>query len=266
MDSVLYETADAVAIVRLNRPDRLNAVTAEMGQRFVELMLRADSDRDVRAVVLTGSGRGFCSGADLSGLEDPGATDAAAAGEWIRPQVVLEIRKPVIAAVNGPAVGLGFALALSADVRFVAADAKLTTGFARLGLAAEYGTAWMLPRLVGHERAMDLLLSARTISGDEAVALGLALRSLPADEVLPAALEYAMGLARHSSPRSMAAIRRQVIDGWGQDVRAAFETSIAAMVESFSWPDLTEGFSAQAERRPPEFPPLEQDGRGAGEA
>jgi enoyl-CoA hydratase/carnithine racemase len=146
---------------------------------------------------------------------------------------------------------------LAADIRFVAEDAKLTTSFARLGLVAEYGSAWLLTRLIGLERTLDLLLSGRRVSGTEAAALGLASRALPAAEVLPAASEYARTLARECSPRSLAAIKQQVHADLERPFTGGLEAATAAMRESFTWPDLPEGLRAQAERRSPRFAPLD---------
>ena len=167
----------------------------------------------------------------------------------------MRLRKPVIAAVNGPAAGVGFVMMLAADIRFVAEDATLTTSFARLGLVAEYGSAWLLTRLVGLERALDLLLTGRRFTGSEAAAWGLASLATKADDVLPTALRYARSLAEHCSPRSLAAIKRQVYADLDRPFAEALEAAKAAMLESFGWPDLPEGLRAQAERRPPNFAP-----------
>jgi enoyl-CoA hydratase/carnithine racemase len=255
MTTVLYDTAEAVATITLNRPDRLNAFTLEMAAAYTEALLRADADPAVRVVVVTGAGRGFCAGADLDLLGSSQLNDTAPQ-EGPRPEVAARIRKPVIAAVNGPAAGLGFVAMLHADVRFVAADAKLTLSFARLGLVAEYGSAWLLSRLVGLATATDLLLSSRTITGTEAVALGLAKEALPAAEVLPAAREYALLLARMCSPRSLAVIKSQLSADQERSLPQALAEAETLMRASFAAPDITEGLAAHAERRPPNFPPL----------
>ncbi|WP_223199426.1 enoyl-CoA hydratase-related protein [Solihabitans fulvus] len=258
METVRYEVGSGVATITLNRPDRLNAVTPEMGGAVNEALRRAELDPDVRAVVLTGAGRGFCAGADLALFEDDAAAlrDATSA-EGLRPELALRSHKPVIAAVNGPAAGVGFALMLHCDLRFVAERASLTTSFARLGLVAEYGMGWLLPRIVGVSAAMDLLLSGRRISGTEAVEIGLAQRALPAEEVLPAAWAYAAGLARECSPRSLAAIKAQVYRGLDDSFPKALDESRELMVQSLRSPDLPEGAAAFAEGRPPRFAPLD---------
>ena len=138
-DSILVDRADGVATITLNRPDKLNALTPEMQQRYVEALTELDHDADVRVIVVTGAGRGFCSGADLGNLADLGAVLAEMPDASKLPTAALEIRKPIVAAVNGPVAGIGFALMLTTDVRFLAADARVSTTFARLGLVAEYG-------------------------------------------------------------------------------------------------------------------------------
>jgi enoyl-CoA hydratase/carnithine racemase len=257
MDPVIYQVEADVATITLNRPERLNAVTARMARDYADALLRADADPGVRAIVITGAGRGFCAGADLDLLAEIPGDGAAGRGSGLRPDLPLRLRKPVIAAVNGPAAGVGFVLMLAADLRFVAEDATLTTSFARLGLVAEYGSAFLLTRLVGVEHALDLLMSARRITGAEAGRIGLASRVLPATEVLPAAVEYARTLARECSPRSLAAIKGQVYADLDRPFGAGLAAAVAAMRESFGWPDLREGLRAQAERRTPRFGPLD---------
>src|ERR671936_251644 len=190
-DPVLYEAADGVATVTLNRPDRLNAWTRELGARFYELLERAAEDPEVRAIVVTGAGRGFCAGADMELLQSIGG-GSAVVGERqeLYPDHLLGIPKPIIAAINGPAAGLGFVVALMCDIRFAAAGAKLTTAFARRGLIAEHGISWVLPRLVGPSRALDLLLSGRVVLAEEAAGMGLVNLVIAGDELLDETLAY----------------------------------------------------------------------------
>ena len=253
---VLVEVVDGVATVSLNRPDKLNAVTPEMAARLGDHLRAVENDPGVRAVVLTGRGRGFCSGADLAVL---GAGPQSLAGFVTDPATfpVLDLRKPLIAAVNGPVAGVGMAYITGADIRFAAATATFTTSFAPLGLIAEYGLAWLLPRLIGQPAATDLLLSGRTIGAQEANRLGLVSAVLAPDELLAHATAYARDLARRCSPRSMAIIKQQLRDDPTRDV--AFHRSLELMVESFEAPDLAEAIRARTERRPPAFPPLEQE-------
>ncbi|MDQ7903740.1 enoyl-CoA hydratase-related protein [Phytohabitans sp. ZYX-F-186] len=256
MTTIRYEVAEGVATVTLNRPDRFNAFTPEMGAAYNEALGRADRDPDVRAVVVTGAGRGFCGGADLAFLAEVDEGTAQDVPEGIRPRLAMEIRKPVVAAVNGSAAGVGFALILFADVRFVAAEAKLTTTFSRLGLAAEYGSAWLLPRLVGLGNAADVLLSGRALTGEEAYRIGLAQRVLPAADVLPAALEYAREIAAYCAPRALETIKGQLRADLERPLDAALDAAAALMHASFGSPDLPEAMAARAEKRPPRFQPL----------
>lgn len=272
-----YAVDGGVALVTLNRPERLNAWTARMEHEYRSLLERAEADSDVRAIVVTGAGRGFCAGADFDALDGltKGQPYAAAGGadpveggtSADRPDFAhafsfpLGLRKPVIAAVNGPAAGVGFVLMCFADIRFAAAGAKLTTAFSRLGLPAEHGVSWILPRLVGPARAADLLFSSRVVLAEEAAAMGLVNEVLPADEVLPHALAYARRLATEVSPSSLAAIKAQLwadqIDSLDASASRA-EGLLRAMLRA---PDFAEGVEAFTAKRPPAFPPL-ADKRG----
>ncbi len=215
-DVVLIDVADGVATLTLNRPDRLNAWTPELQTRQFDLLSECAERDDVRAIVLTGAGRGFCAGADMQSLQSLSGGDGNGSGSAVhdsRPVTFpLTIAKPIIAAINGACAGLGLVMALMCDVRFVSEEAKLTTAFVRRGLIAEHGISWMLPRLVGHARALDLLFSGRVLLGGEAAEIGLANAAVPAEGVLERALAYARELATHCSPASMAVIKRQVYD------------------------------------------------------
>ncbi len=255
-DSVLYSTAGGVAVVTLNRPDRLNAWSPDMTAGYLAALDRATADSQARVVVVTGAGRGFCAGADMSllqGLSEGGPRIAVAE----RPPYQMEpaVPKPVIAAINGACAGLGLIRALYCDLRFAVRGAKITTSFARRGLVAEYGIAWLLPRIVGLPNALDLLMSGRTLLAEEAAEIGLVDR-LVDDDVVGAATEYAGELARLSSPTSMRDVKRQV---WG-DLTASLEESVeraeSLMAASFDRPDLAEGVASYLERRDPQFPPL----------
>jgi enoyl-CoA hydratase/carnithine racemase len=264
MSAVVEQTVnDGVALLTLNRPERLNAWTGEMENLYFDLLEACGDDPDVRAIVVTGAGRGFCAGADmddlqsLGGAEGNGAAAAAHEARVRRPQSLpLSIPKPVIAAINGPCAGIGLVQALMCDLRFAASGAKFTTAFARRGLVAEHGISWMLPRLVGPARAMDLLLSARVVLAEEACELGVVNRVLPPDELLEGTLAYARDLARNCSPASMAAMKRQV---YGDLERGLIDSTADAdvlMVGSFQKPDFREGVASFLERREPQFPAL----------
>ena len=258
---------DGVAVLTLNRPDRLNAWTAEMERTYFDLLADCAERDDVRAIVVTGAGRGFCAGADMQELQSIGddGVDVAARDRDRRPQAFpLSIPKPIVAAVNGPVAGIGLVQALMCDVRIAAEGAKITTAFARRGLVAEHGISWMLPRLVGPARALDLLLSGRVVLAEEAAAMGLVNVVVPAGEVLEKALAYARELATHSSPASMATMKRQVYG----DLERGLEESVAdanrLMLESFSRPDFAEGVASFVEGREPRFAPLGADRAAAG--
>ena len=199
----------------LDRPDRLNAWTGRMHTEYRWALAHAEADPTVRVVVVTGAGRGFCAGADAralgghveAGRYDPGTPpDLARPGYGVRPEFDhafafhFGLRFPVIAAINGPAAGVGLVLACFCDIRFAAAGAKLTTSSGRLGLPAEYGLSWVFPRLVGLGHAADLLLSSRVVLAEEAAGSGLVNRVLPPDELLHHTLGYADRLATEVSP------------------------------------------------------------------
>ncbi|WP_258341257.1 enoyl-CoA hydratase-related protein [Saccharopolyspora gregorii] len=251
-------TGDGVRTVHFTRPEQRNAMDGAMFTAYYTALAEADDDPEVRAIVVTGDGDWFCSGAAPDALHLLAGDDApdleTALGH--PPHLPMTLRKPLIAAVNGGAAGLGLAQALFADVRFLAEGARLSTAFSRLGLIGEYGTAWLLPRLVGVGAAMDLLLSARKIDAAEAAALGLAQHVLPRAEVLPAAQEYARGLAAHCSPRSMAIIKQQVWRGLDLDGPRAVAESVRLMGESLRAPDFQAAVQRLGQRGPVGFPPL----------
>ena len=253
-DVVRREVRDGVCLLTLNRPDRMNAWTQAMEERYFDLLAEADGDPGTRAVVVTGAGRGFCPGFDMEELAalNAGETQASAP---TRPQTFpLTIRKPVIAAINGACAGIGLVQALMCDVRFAAAGAKFTTAFARRGLVAEHGIAWLLPRLTGHANALDLLLSARVFLAEEAERLGVVNRVVAPEAVLDQALDYARDLAVNCSPASMAVMKAQVHRDLQRGLDEALADADRLMAESFGRPDFGEGVQSFIERRPPRFP------------
>ncbi len=256
VDLVLSSIERGVLTLTFNRPDRLNAWTDEMGRRYFDQLAEAEKNPEVRVIVVTGAGRGFCAGADFRTLTS--LQDGSYAGRPDpRPTTFpTTIRKPIIAAVNGACAGLGMVHALLCDLVFTAAEAKWTTAFARRGLIAEYGMSWVLPRLAGQARAMDLLLSGRTFTGAEAYELGLAGRSVPGERLMEETLAYARELATYSSPASMAVIKRQVWGDWQQSLEASESAATRLMAESFGRSDFVEGVASFVERRAPGFPPL----------
>lgn len=253
-ETVLAETRGGVLILTLNRPDRLNAWNDAMEQRYFSLLDQAEADPDIRAVVVTGSGRGFCAGADMDDLRIiPGAEEESAPKRVIPCHRPLLMTKPLIAAVNGAAAGLGFVQAMYADLRFTTPSAKLTTAFVRRGLIAEYGVGWLLPRLVGHSKASDLLLSARVVLGAEALEMGLVDRVVEPDRLLESAVEYAQELATHCSPAAMSAIKSQLLGAHQQTFAEAVVEADERMLASFKHPDMAEGVASYLQRRNPAF-------------
>ncbi|MEQ9436368.1 enoyl-CoA hydratase [Hyphomonas sp.] len=267
---ILETQQDGVLTLTLNRPERLNAWTPVM-QAELEAAIRAAGDKaDVRCIVITGAGRGFCAGADMNHLQDiQGDTDAgtksATAGvERPAPTGLEKIYdgrfgylyacpKPIIAAVNGPCAGIGLIFALFTDLRFTTDDAKFTTAFAQRGLVAEHGIGWLLPRLVGEANALDLLFTARVFKGNEAADLGLVNKSLPAAELMPHVQELATFLATQVSPRSVAVMKRQVRAAYFQSYTESLAEADAEMAASFTTFDFREGVASFVERRAPAF-------------
>ncbi len=253
-DLVLYSSSDGVAVVTLNRPDRMNAWTPELGDLYFEHLMRAAADPDVRVIVVTGAGRAFCAGADVGLLTDVSKSSAGGAprGRY-EPVDALKIPKPIICAINGAAVGLGLVFTLVADIRFAASGAKLAASFSRLGLVAEHGTSWILQRLVGAPAATELLISGRTFLAEEARELGLVSRVHPAEELLTKTTEYARELAENCSPLSMALIKRQLQLDADRQFHTALWESRRLTDRSLSFPDFKEGLASFAERRKPRY-------------
>jgi len=249
---ILYDVEDRVATITLHRPEKLNAWTAAMDHEFRAAVAAAEADPEVRVIVVTGAGRGFCAGADMSLLES-----LAASGEAVdlprRFEFLQALRKPVIAAINGPAVGLGLILTLHCDLRFASHEARFGTAFAKRGLIAEYGMAWMLPRLIGPARALDILLSARVFDAAEALRMGLVNQVFPPPTFLFDVLAYARELATAVSPRSMAVMKRQVYQGLTQTFDEAAAMAEREMLLSLQSDDFKEGVAHFVEKRPPSF-------------
>jgi enoyl-CoA hydratase/carnithine racemase len=267
---VLYEVKDRIATLTFNRPDRLNAFNAEMAAGLRQGMEKAARDEGVRVIVLTGAGRGFCAGADmerLSGTAGSGGANLAReappppleAGGSRRPDFQQRysyfpaVPKPIIAAVNGPAAGLGFIFACYCDIRFAGSEAIFTTAFSRRGLIAEYGLAWLLPRLVGPGHAADLLYSARRVSAEEAARIGLVNRVLPQAKLVDEVRAYAAELASAVSPRSMSVMKRQLWEGLLSGLGEAIELANAEMPPAFKSEDFREGVAHFVEKRPARF-------------
>ena len=269
----LYAVADRIATITLNRPDKLNAWTAIMDQEVRAAMLEAERDPDVRVIILTGAGRGFCAGADMSllGSIAQQGVGAYTGGEQFlrntsngersntRPDFQKKysyfpaIQKPVIAAINGPAVGLGFVISLYCDFRFASETARFGTAFAKRGLIAEYGLAWMLPRLIGPANALDMLFSARLVDAQEALHMRLVNQVFAHDNFMESVHAYAKDLAFNVSPRSVSVIKTQVYNAMFQTLSEAFDTAEVEMLKSLQSEDFKEGVAHFVEKRAAAF-------------
>jgi enoyl-CoA hydratase/carnithine racemase len=270
-EDLLYEARDGIAVISLNRPQALNAYTAAMGHSLKQAVADAVADGAVRVIVLTGSGRGFCAGADMNLLQSIPAEGRvtqllevkfdfrSGLGPDVGPHYggrfgyLLQARKPVIGAINGPAAGLGLVLALYADIRFAASEARLTTSFAQRGLIAEHGISWLLPRLVGPAHALDLLYSARKLTAAEAERIGLVNKVFPQETFMQEVMAYARTLAQTVSPRSTAVIKAQVWKALHQDYNDALALADEEMKKSFASADFKEGVAHYVQKRPPAF-------------
>lgn len=267
-ESILYDVDDPVATITLNRPDALNAWIPAMDREIRDAAERAAADRRVVAIVVTGAGRGFCAGADMTTLQSLSSVDG---GDdelreddawWTEPDgefhgrfpYLMTLDKPVIAAVNGPVAGMAFPFTLCCDLRVGTPDSLFLTAFAQRGLIAEWGLSWLLPRVVGPAVALDLLFTSRRVGGEEAHRLGLLSHFVESDDLLPFCRRYIEQLAATTSPASIAVMKRQVYEQLHVGLGAAERESQRLMVESFGRPDFAEGVRSFVEKRPPEFP------------
>jgi enoyl-CoA hydratase/carnithine racemase len=263
-----YEIEDGIATLTLDRPERLNSWTGRMHTEYRWILEQAEADSDVRVIVVTGAGRGFCAGADTAALEthvERGGYDAGTPddlpmpGYGVRPEFDADfafqfgLTKPIIAAVNGPAAGAGLAILCFADLRFAASGAKLTTAHGRLALPAEFGLSWLLPRLIGLTRANDLLLSSRVFLSDEAMELGLLNALLEPDELMPHTYAYARRLVDEVSPGSLAASKRQIYTDLHRDAASAVRDAQALIERMMKQDDYREAVAAYTEKRPPRW-------------
>jgi enoyl-CoA hydratase/carnithine racemase len=260
MSDVVQMTVEGgVALLTLNRPERLNAWTAEMEDAYFGLLEDCAASGQVRVIVVTGAGRGFCAGADMRQLQElsDGRLADARRARARRPQTFpLSVPKPIIAAINGACAGIGLVQALMCDIRFAAEGAKLTTAFSRRGLVAEHGISWILPRLVGPARALDLLLSGRVVLAEEAVEMGLLNGAFAPERLLDGAIAYARDVAVNCSPASMATIKRQVYADYEHTLADALAAADSLMLASFGAPDFAEGVASFVQRRAPSFAPV----------
>lgn len=275
---ILTEIKDKIGTITLNRPDRLNAWTDTMGQEVKETLLDWSDNDDVRVIIVTGAGRGFCAGADMGGLQaiQGGTRDRSKTqtpkeagkeatthdlgegldvkGNYVgRFGYMLDVKKPIIAAINGPCAGIGLVFALYADIRFAATNAKFTTAFAQRGLIAEHGISWLLPRLIGNARALDMLMTARKFTGDEAAMMGLVNQAYAPELFENAVADYARILADTVSPRSVAIMKAQIYNSHFQGFNESVEIADREMVKSFDSEDFKEGVAHFVEKREANF-------------
>jgi len=274
-EDILYDVKDRIAVITLNRPDKLNAWTAPMQASIKRAVIDAANDDNVRVIVVTGAGRGFCAGADMGNLqqirpEKWNERELARTDNEVEPPksnlgpdvsghyggrfgYLMSIRKPVIAAINGPCAGIGLVFTLYCDLRFAASEAKFTTAFAQRGLIAEHGISWLLPRITGTAHALDILFSARKFSAEEAGRINLVNRVFPQENFQPAVMDYAKQLAGTVSPRAMAVMKAQVWKALYQDLNDAVAVGDAEMQKSFATEDFKEGVAHFVEKRAPRF-------------
>ena len=274
-EAIDYSVEGPVATITLNRPDRLNAITGQMIKEIQDAIGQADANEDVVGIILTGAGRGFCAGGDIESLQElsqggsltawemgdkkPGSTAEMGPDFQVGLLYLMAVRKPVIAAINGPCAGLGFVLAMVCDIRFASETARFTTAFANRGLIAEHGISWILPRLVGSAHALDLLLSGRVVGSEEAAQIGIVNRTITSDRLLAESVNYVKGLAERSAPVSMKVIKQQVYRHLSTSLGEAARESIELMAESLKRPDFREGVSSYIEKRPPKFTRLSSE-------
>jgi enoyl-CoA hydratase/carnithine racemase len=255
---ILFAVEDGVATITLNRPKRLNAFHFALGAELESAYARCDVDDTVRAVILTGAGKAFCAGADMGGGDKTfddveGSRRAAHSGVPVRGLAAYQVRKPVIAAINGHAVGVGLTLAMQCDLRLVASDAKLAFAFVRRGIIPELGSHSILPRVIGFSRAADLLLSGRTFRGEEAAVLGLASEALAAKDVVPRAREWARDVAVNAAPASVAIAKRLLWEGVTETPRETMAKEKPLLAWVGKQVDAAEGVRSFLERRLPEW-------------
>ena len=264
-ETLLYSVNEAVCTITLNRPERMNALTKILEAELRTAIEHASREQSVRAIVLTGAGRAFCAGMDMEELETLPPEDIQAE-KWMRPfdmnrRADYQTRysyfpaspKPIICAINGATAGLGLVMALYSDFRIASEKAVFATAFAKRGLIAEHGIAWMLPRIVGHANATDLLLTSRKIDASEALHMGLINKVVKAEDLLADAMNLATTLAKEVSPRSVRVMKKQIWEEPFQTLGQAVALANAEMVESIRSEDFAEGVKHFVERRPPMF-------------
>jgi enoyl-CoA hydratase/carnithine racemase len=259
-EGLLFRVEDGLAIVTINRPNTLNAFTRVMVDRLRAIADQVERDPAIFAITITGNGRAFCSGLDVSLLskaaESGGAEARLPPGELPGLFVhLLKLSKPVIAAVNGVAAVGGFVLAMMCDLRFASDAASFTMAMSNRGLIAEHGTSWLLPRQIGISRALDLMWTSRRVGAEEALRIGLVDRVVPAGTELQAVKDYVADLRARVSPRAVAEMKAQVYGHLETSFGEAVQDSMRRMLAALKHPDVREGARAFIDRRPPRFEP-----------
>ncbi|ARN75691.1 enoyl-CoA hydratase-related protein [Oceanicoccus sagamiensis] len=267
---ITYAVDGPSAIITMNRPEQLNAWTDSMGDEIRQAFHQAEHDDTIVGIIFTGADRAFCSGADLSLLDNivdggrpdgsnitPPGDNTLDAGYRQTYSYIASIRKPVIAAIHGACVGMAIPIALFCDLRFATPKAFFMTAFSQRGLIAEWGSSWLLPRMVGNANAMDMLLSSRRVYAEEAKQMGMINRICEQDQLISQAKDYIADLAQHCSPYSMAIIKRQLHQDWMNSLDDAQKNAEDLMLKSFAGDNFKEGVAAILEKRAPNFPPLQ---------
>lgn len=268
--TLAYRLEGNVAVITLNRPKQMNAWTGQMGIEVKHAMAKAEDDFNVVGIVVTGEGKAFCAGADMADLmaisgqgegnKNDGPSFESNPGDPDMPAVfhktfsyLAAIRKPIIAAVNGAVAGMALPFILFCDMRFFAKSGFVMSAFPQRGLVAEYGTSWILPRIVGIDKAFDILYSSRKIYGEEAKELGLATKLFEDDALVQEAINYIQFLADKCSPESIRQIKGQVYKDLFRDPEQALDESVRLMLETFKGADMKEGVAAFMQKRAPNF-------------
>lgn len=255
-ETITIERAERIAVVTLNRPDRMNAYNDQMGTELFSAFAELDADHDVRAIVVTGAGKHFCAGADMESGGDTFSRDDAWAkpGELERKVRPWNMNTPIIAAINGAAVGIGATLPLQWDIRIAADDAKIGFVFTRRGISPEATSTWILPRLIGMSRSLDILITGRFIRAEEAMSIGLVSRVVPRASLIDEARQIALDIANNTAPVSVAVTKRLL---WRQLIEADPRDGKRIEDDVFFWigkqPDAAEGVQSFLEKRPPSW-------------